>query len=51
MTALAAALREERYEAAALRLVLGVLCALDEAAPEARDELIALLSIDGKQRR
>ena len=44
MTALDAALRERRYEAAALRLVLGALRALDEAAPAAREELIALLS-------
>ena len=43
---LAVALRDERYEAAALRLLLGVLVALHEAAPEARDELIALLSVE-----
>ena len=43
---LAAALRDNRYEAAALRLLLGVLVALHEAAPEARDELIALLSVE-----
>ena len=41
---IALALREERYEVVALRLVLGVLCALEEAAPDARDELVALLS-------
>ena len=32
--------------ATALRLLLGVLVALHEAAPEARDELIALLSVE-----
>ena len=44
---LAAALREERYEAAALRLALGVLAALARAAestPGTREELIALLA-------
>ncbi len=46
MSALATALREERYEVAALRLLLGLLAALDEAAPETRDELIALLSVE-----
>ena len=46
MSALALALREERYEAAALRLLLGVLAALQEAAPETRDELIVLLSLE-----
>ncbi len=46
MTALAAALREERYELAALRLLLGLVAALEEAAPETRVELIALLSTD-----
>ena len=44
MSALAEALREERYEAAALRVLLGVLAALDEAAPAAREELIGLLA-------
>ena len=46
MTALAVALREERYELAALRLLLGLVAALEEAAPETREELIALLSRD-----
>ena len=46
MTALAVALREERYELAALRLLLGLVAALEEAAPETRDELIALLSTE-----
>lgn len=46
MSALDVALREQRYEAAALRLVLGVLRALDTAAPETRDEMITLLSVE-----
>ena len=46
MSALDAALREQRYEAAALRLVLGVLHTLDTVAPDARDEMIALLSLE-----
>ena len=46
MSALDAALREQRYEEAALRLVLGVLDALDAAAPETRDQMIALLSVE-----
>ncbi len=46
MSALALALREERYEVAALRLLLGVLAALAEAAPDTRDELIALLDVE-----
>lgn len=48
--ALATALREERYEAAALRLLLGVLEALGraaESAPGTREELIALLAAEG----
>ncbi|MCY3655954.1 MAG: hypothetical protein OXG95_05010 [Chloroflexi bacterium] len=46
MSALDAALREQRYEAAALRLVLGVLHTLDASAPDTRDEMIALLSVE-----
>ena len=46
MSALDAALREQRYEAAALRLVLGVLHALDVAAADTRDEMVALLSVE-----
>ena len=49
--ALAAAdLGEERYEAAALRLLLGVLAALAAVAgdvPGTREELIALLAAEG----
>ena len=46
MSARDVALREQRYEAAALRLMLGVLRALDTAAPETRDEMITLLSVE-----
>ena len=46
MSALDAALREERYEAAALRLLLGVLRTLDATAPDTRDEMVALLSVE-----
>ena len=48
--ALAADLREQRYEAAALRLLLGVLAALATVAgdaPGTREELIALLAAEG----
>ncbi len=48
--ALTLALHEERYEAAALRLLLGVLEALAQAAADApgtREELIALLAAEG----
>ena len=48
--ALAADLRDERYEAAALRLLLGVLAALAAVAgdvPGTREELIALLAAEG----
>lgn len=44
MTALAIALREEQYEVAALRLLLGLLVAMHETAPAAREELLALLT-------
>ena len=50
MSALDAALLERRYEAAALRLLLGLLRALDEAAPAAPEELIALLSPPSRPR-
>ena len=48
--ALATALREERYEAAALRLLLGVVAAFGraaESAPGTREELIVLLAAEG----
>lgn len=44
MTALAAALRDEQYELAALRLWLGLLVAMRESAPAAREELLALIA-------
>ena len=47
--ALALALREQRYEAAALRLALGVLEALARAAgdaPGTREQLISLLAVE-----
>ncbi|MGE3857926.1 MAG: hypothetical protein AB7G21_13295 [Dehalococcoidia bacterium] len=40
---LSLAIRDEQYELVALRLLLGVLVAMREAAPAAREELIALL--------
>ncbi len=46
MSALDAALRQQRYEAAALRLVLGVLHTLEVAAPDTREEMVALLSLE-----
>lgn len=46
MTAVAAALRDEQYELAALRLLLGLLVVMREAAPATREELLALLSLD-----
>ena len=44
MTALAAALDREQYEVAALRLFLGLLLAMHETAPAAREALIAELT-------
>lgn len=47
MTAVATAIAREQYELAALRLLLGVTAAiarLEAAAPQARDELVALLT-------
>ncbi len=44
MTAIAAALRDEQYEVVALRLLLGLLGAIRETAPAAREELLALLA-------
>lgn len=43
-TPLGLALHDGQYELAALRLLLGVLVAMREAAPAAREELIALLT-------
>jgi len=44
MTAVAIALRDEQYEVAALRLLLGLLVAMRDTAPAAREELLALLA-------
>ncbi len=49
MTATRAALRDERYDLAALRLLLGVLTALHDTAPAAREALIALLAAEGER--
>ena len=49
MTPLSAAIEREQYELAALRLLLGALRTLERleaAAPRARAELIALLTVD-----
>ena len=39
-----AAVRAGNYELAALRLLLGVVAALDDIAPAAREELMTLLT-------
>ena len=39
-----AAVRAGNYELAALRLLLGVVAALDDVAPAAREELMTLLT-------
>ncbi len=46
MTTFSAALARREYELAALRLLLGVLDAIEEAAPSTREELIALLTVE-----
>ncbi|MEZ4553747.1 MAG: hypothetical protein AB7I38_05235 [Dehalococcoidia bacterium] len=46
MTTFSGALARKEYELAALRLMLGVLEAIEEAAPATRDELIALLTVE-----
>ena len=46
MSALDAAVRGREYEAAALRLLVGVATALERAAPSAREELLHLLTFD-----
>ena len=49
MTTLSAAIEREQYELAALRLLLGAVTAIERlgaAAPHARAELIALLTLD-----
>jgi len=46
MTTFTAAMARKQYELAALRLTVGVLEAIEEAAPATRDELIALLTVE-----
>ena len=49
MTPLTTAIERQQYELAALRLLLGVLTAIDRlhaAAPRARAGLLALLAVD-----
>ena len=49
MTALSAAIQQQQYELAALRLLLGALRTLERmeaAAPRARAEMSALLTVD-----
>lgn len=46
MTAFAAAIERKQYELAALRLLLGVVAAIEEAGPSTRDEMITLLTAD-----
>lgn len=41
-----AAVERKQYDLAALRLLLGVVAAIDEAAPATREELITLLTVD-----
>jgi len=45
------AVQREQYELAALRLLLGVVAALEEAAPATRDELITWLTVEQDGRR
>jgi hypothetical protein len=46
MTAFSTAVQRKQYELAALRLLLGVVTALEESAPATREELITLLTVD-----
>jgi len=50
MTATLTAVREGRYELAALRLLLGLLVTMHETVPAAREELVALLTTEDTQR-
>lgn len=51
MSALATAIARERYEEAALRLLLGLLVAMHETAPAAREALIAELTPRAREPR
>jgi hypothetical protein len=46
MTALTTAIEREQYDLVALRLLLGVAAAIEQAAPSAREELVALLTLE-----
>ncbi len=46
MNALATAIERQQYELAALRLLLGVVAAIEQSSPSAREELLALLSLE-----
>jgi hypothetical protein len=51
-TTFSMAVEREQYELAALRLLLGVVVALEESAPATREELITLLTLeDGSRNR
>jgi hypothetical protein len=45
-TTFSMAVERQQYELAALRLLLGVVVALEDSAPETREELITLLTLD-----
>jgi hypothetical protein len=46
MTTFSAAIERKQYELAALRLMLGVVTVIHEAAPATREELITLLTVE-----
>ncbi len=48
MTSVAAAIRREQYELAALRLLIGLIETLEEQAPATRDQLVSLLAIENR---
>jgi hypothetical protein len=45
-TTFSMAIERQQYELAALRLLLGVVVAIEQGAPATRDELIALLTLE-----
>lgn len=46
MTSFSTAVERKQYELAALRLLLGVVTAIEEQAPATREELITLLTVE-----
>jgi hypothetical protein len=44
--AFSAAIERQQYDLAALRLLLGVVAAIEASAPATREELITLLTVD-----